>query len=306
MNFIKNKIFVVCVVGFALVVFFTIEKFASGSDERVISMNQNLVKIHPGVEGIYDAKSQGFEVMNHPSGVFSYTKHWDNSGTVKVVHGSRGFEINNVAILTALGDGNFPGRGVDNWDVLFSISSKKEISLEEARDRTMELLEKIRAAGWQRYVETSDPRLLGRQAMIYALAEPGRIYSLDSKYTPTLEEWGKLIDIEPRWNFYADGVFVSLTFSYHASSNPGMGSYLMDVEISTASDAYAAYFSRDSVEKKKNWKEYLSDKLLSVREERVKAEAKLDPHEFTIDTSYQAPPFESPDFSAKAKVDAAH
>jgi hypothetical protein len=302
MRSFKSKIALVCAVSFLLAAFFAIGNASSRSDERIRSMNQSTITIHPGTEGISDAQSQGFEVMNHPSGVFSYTKHWDNSGTVKIVHGSRAFVINNAAILTALGDGDFPERGVDNWEVLFNISSQKEISYEEARDRTMELLGRIRHAGWQRYIETSDPRLSGKQAMVYGLVGPGRIYSLDAEYTPTIDEWKKLLDIESRWDFYADGVFVTLTFSYHASGGRGMGSYLMDLEIGTAADNYAAYFSEDNSEKKRKWKEYLSEKLVAVRAERVTAESKLDPHEFTIDTSYQPPPFEAPDFSAKAKA----
>lgn len=310
MKIFKNRIAGLCIVGFSLAALFSIVSFGpgskTGSNERVTSMNNIIVTIHPGIEGVSDAKLQGFEAMNHPSGLFSYTKHWDNSGIVKVAHGARTFVIDNATILTALGDGSFPERGIDNWDVLFNISPEKEISYENARDKTLELLGKIRAAGWQRYIDTSDPRLTGRQAMLYELAEPGRIYSLDSQYTPTIEEWEKILDIEPRWDFYADGVFVTLTFSYFPSGVHGMGRYLMDVEISTAANGYADYFSRDNTEKKRKWKEYLSDKLIAVREERVRAEAKLDPHEFTIDTSYQPPPFEAPDFSAKAKADAAH
>lgn len=43
----------------------------------------------------------------------------------------------------------------------------------------------------------------------------------------------------------------------------------------------------------------ISDRLAPVREERSAVEARLDPHEFKVDTSYVPPPFEALDFSTQ-------
>lgn len=136
--------------------------------------------------------------------------------------------------------------------------------------------------------------------MQYELSEAGQIYSLDSNYMPTVEEWAQLVNVEPLWQFYADGVFVDLTVSYWTSGGSNMGNYLVNIKISSAADNYSPYFSDDSDDKKRNWKKYLSDKLKPARRERSMREAKLDPHVYSIDTAYREPPFEAPDFSGEA------
>ncbi|AYQ42245.1 hypothetical protein CVS37_30835 [Burkholderia lata] len=78
-----------------------------------------------------------------------------------------------------------------------------------------------------------------------------------------------------------------------------MGYYLSDLQVSTASDNYSAYFS-DSDERRRDWKKYLSDELRPAVKERSKREAELKAQGYSIDMTYQAPPFEAPDFSAMA------
>ncbi|VWD33098.1 hypothetical protein BLA50215_04817 [Burkholderia lata] len=266
-------------------------------------MSHEVTVIRSGVDGNSGIESQGFEVMNHPSGVYGYTKSWsdkDGLGVVKFERGNHSFEIDDVSILTGLGDSSVPENGVDNWSVMIKLGAGKAIAYEEARDRVALLLSKLRAAGWGRYIETSDPRLSGKAAMQYELSEAGQIYSLDSNYMPTVEEWAQLVNVEPLWQFYADGVFVDLTVSYWTSGGSNMGNYLVNIKISSAADNYSPYFSDDSDDKKRNWKKYLSDKLKPARRERSMREAKLDPHVYSIDTAYREPPFEAPDFSGEA------
>ncbi|WP_205611380.1 hypothetical protein [Burkholderia sp. Nafp2/4-1b] len=265
------------------------------------TMSPQVVTIKFGADGKSDAVAQGFSTMNHPSGVYAYQMHWDDPkqlGRVKYSQGQHSFDLDNVTIATGLGDKDSPESGVDNWDVNFNISPSGTTSYEDARDKIAALLAKLRAAGWKRYIETSDPRLVGKEATVYALAKPGGLYSIDSTYTPTVEEWKKLIASEPRWLFYTDGVFLTLSLSYQSSTHD-TGYYLTDIQISTASDNYTPYFA-DSVERRRQWKKYLSDELTPARAERAKHEAELTALGYTIDTTYLPPPFEAPDFSAKA------
>lgn len=295
---ISKKLWSIILIAVVILIFILVQKFYA----KEKAMIPEKIVIRLGVEGQADAKTQGFDVMSHPSGLYFYTAHWDNPekpGVVRFEKGSNSFEIGNVQIVNGTGDNDFPENGVENWDVIFRVASTKTSSYAEARDNAMALLGRLRAAGWKRYIETSDPRLIGKEAMLYELSEPGLIYSMDSAYTPTIEEWKRIVEIEPVWSFYANGVFVDLTLSYQASTSDA-GVYLMDIKISSAVDNYSAYFSKDDDDKKRQWKKYLSDRLEPARKERLMREAKLDPKKYTIDTTYQAPPFEAPDFSAAA------
>ncbi|HEX7937181.1 MAG TPA: hypothetical protein VF573_29460 [Paraburkholderia sp.] len=257
-------------------------------------MPPEIVTIQFGADGNAAAEAQDFKAMRHPSGIYTYTMHWDDArkrGAVRYMQGNHSFEINNVSIVTGLGDKDSPERGVDNWHILFNIAPKKSTSHREARDRTMALLGQLRAAGWKRYIRTAEPRLSGKEAAIYGLSESGVIYSLDSTYTPTVDEWIKLINNDPQWIFYADGAFVELSISYQDSGVKDQGYYLMDILVNTASDKYSVYFS-DAPEKMKAWQKYLPNALQRGKQERLKKEAGLKAQGFTIDTTYQDPPFE--------------
>jgi hypothetical protein len=270
--------------------------------EKNTRISPQVVTIKFGSDGKSDAVAQGFSTMNHPSGVYVYQMRWDDPkklGRARYLQGQYSFDLDNVAIATGLGDKDGPESGVDSWDVNFNISPSGTTSYEEARDKIIALLTKLRDAGWKRYIETSDPRLVGKEATAYALSQPGTLYSIDSTYTPTAEEWKSLISSEPRWLFYADGVFLTLSLSFQSSSTPGMGYYLTDIQVSTASDNYTPYFT-DSIERRRQWKKYLSDELTPARAERAKHEAEWTAEGYTIDTTYLPPPFEAPDFSAKA------
>ncbi|WP_423762413.1 hypothetical protein [Burkholderia sp. NLJ2] len=286
----------------ALLLYAAILVWTTTQDKKDGAMTPQVVTIKFGADGRLDAQNQGFSTMNHPSGVYRYQIHWDDPaklGTVTYIQGSHSFDVDNVMITTGLGDKDSPEDGVDNWDINFNISSSKTISHEEGRDKVMSLLGRLRATGWKRYVDTASPRLVGREAMMYASSESGTLDSLDSTYTPTIDEWKKLITVEPRWIFYADGVFLTLSLSYQSSGSPDIGYYLTDIQVSTASDHYTPYFT-DSVERRKNWKKLLSDELKPAREERSKKEAELKTLGYTIDATYQPPQFEAPDFSVKA------
>ncbi|WP_175731349.1 hypothetical protein [Burkholderia ambifaria] len=274
----------------------------TAQDKKDKAMSSQVVTIKFGVDGKSDAVAQGFYTMNHPSGVYAYQMHWDDPkklGLVKYSQGQHSFDLDNVTIVTGLGDKDSPESGVENWDVHFKISPSGTTSYEEARDKIAALLAKLRAAGWKRYIETSDPRLVGKEATAYALSKPGALYSIDSTYMPTVEEWRNLIVSEPRWLFYTDGVFLTLSLSYQSSSTPDMGYYLTDIQVSTASDNYTPYFT-DSIERRRQWKQYLSDELTPARAERAKHETELKAQGYTIDTTYLPPPYEASDFSAKA------
>lgn len=269
------------------------------SHEKDKAMSPGTVTVKLGMEGNAGAEAQNFDTMNHPSGLYFFKKHWDDrnkSGTVLYMQGPHSFEIDNVSIVRGTGDKDRPKEGVTNWDILFGVNSEPTASYQEALNSTMALLARLRAAGWKRYISTADPRLSGREATLYALSESGSIYSMDSSYKPTMEEWKKIVTSEPQWYFYADGVYLNVTISYQPT-DVDKGYYLMDVDIQAASDFYLPYFS-DSPQKMKEWEKYLPGEVGPEKKYRLAKEARLKTQGYTIDTTYQAPPIEASEFSS--------
>jgi hypothetical protein len=261
-----------------------------GADQ---GMSSEIITVELGTQGNASMKAQNFETMNHPSGLNAYTMHWDDRkrlGIVQYMQGRHSFEIDNVMIVTGIGNSGRPQQGVTNWDILFSVNSAPTASYEEARTRTMALLGKLRDAGWKRYIFTAEPRLSGRAAMLYALSDSSSVYSMDSIYTPTMEEWKKIVAVEPQWYFYANEAFVNVTISYQPTA-AGRGYYLMDLKIQAASDFYLPYFS-DSPEKMKTWENYLPGVLKPGKKERLVKEARLKAQGYAIDVTYEDPPIE--------------
>jgi len=253
-----------------------------------------MVAIQSGAEGCSYAESQNFEINNHPSELYAYTTHWGvrkKAEAVQYMRDQHSFVIEGVSIITGMGDSNNSDAGVNDWSILFCFQSGKVPSYQAVLSRTMLLLGKIRAAGWKRYVATSDPRLSGKATTVYALSQSSVIYSLDSTHTLTMEEWTRIVASEPEWDFYDNDVFLCVTMSYQVSG-ANDGHYLMDFELETYSQSYLSYFSR-SAQKKAHWRKYLLDALKPAKESRLTKEAGLKAKNSTIDTSYEDHPLEA-------------
>ncbi|MFM0126218.1 hypothetical protein P0D73_46755, partial [Paraburkholderia sp. RL18-101-BIB-B] len=118
-----------------------------------------------------------------------------------------------------------------------------------ARDRVMEVLAKLRAAGWKRYIDVEDPRLTGKQAWNFAASRAANwAYSLDSTYTPTMDEWIKAKGKFPKWVFYADGVYLEFSiFESNMGGFVGKSTYLLGVNVKNEYAFYGlGYFPGDA------------------------------------------------------------
>ena len=153
----------------------------------------------------------------------------------------------------------------------------------------MNFLAQLRAAGWKRYIETSDPRLSGRAAWQYFLSHPA--YSLDSSYTPTMDEWLTAKENAPSWIFDADGVYLAVSVNEsNMGGFVGKSTYLLSADVKSEYAFYGlGYFSGDA-EKIHNWKTLLPAELKKYHTMRLKTEAVLKAQGYTIDTNYQDPP----------------
>ncbi|KVT38363.1 hypothetical protein [Burkholderia ubonensis] len=253
-------------------------------------MNSSPTLIRLGEPKDSDFNGPGASVDNHPSGASFYQREWvrGNLGTVEFVHGKHSFVINNVLSAMGSADKDVPG-GIYKWSVSFGVSSEQADTHEAALARMVKLFQDLREKGWVRYIDISNPRLTGKQAWDYM--KTYSIYSLDSNYTPTLEEWKVAVKEMPRWIFCADGVYLEVSLNEsNMGGFVGKTTYLLSVRMK---DEYAfyglGYFPGDA-EKIQNWKALLPAELQKYHVKRIETEATLKAQGYTIDTAYQDPP----------------
>ena len=125
-----------------------------------------------------DLGGQGSSTDNHPSGLTFYQREWQRGslGTVEFVHGKHSFTIDNV--LSVLGtDDRDIAEGIYQWSISFGVSPEQADTHEAALARMTKLFSDLRARGWMRFIQSSQPRLTGQKAWNYIEHNP--VYSLD-------------------------------------------------------------------------------------------------------------------------------
>lgn len=153
----------------------------------------------------------------------------------------------------------------------------------------MKLFSDLRARGWARYIDSDDPRLTGKEAWNYIATNS--VYSLDSSYLPTIDEWKAVSRKMPHWRFYADGVYldVSMTES-NMGGFVGKTTYLLTISARSEYAFYGIGYFSGNEEEIRNWKTLLPAELQRYHAKRLATEAALKDQGYTIDTAYQDPP----------------
>ena len=255
--------------------------------------NSSPMRIQLGNPSGSNLGGPGSSIDNHPSGMKFYQREWERGklGTVEFVHGKHSFTIDNVLSVMGTDDRDVP-EGIFEWDINFGVSPEQADTHEAALARMSKLFSDLRAKGWVRYIDIGDPRLVGKQA--WDRLKDDSVYSPDPNYRPTIEEWkAALIDM-PRWIFYSDGVYLKVSLlESNIGGFIGKTTYLLSIDAMSEYCFYGVgYFSGDS-EKIANWKTLLPAELLKYHAERLKTEAALKEHGYTIDTTYQDPPIKA-------------
>lgn len=249
--------------------------------------------IRLGDPALSNLDGPGKSVDRHPVGMNFYQKKFstDDPGKAEFIHGQHSFSVEHVLSLTGTEDREVPG-GIFEWSINFGLSDNQVDAPDVARDGLMRFLAKLRAAGWKRYIGVSSPRLTGHQAWHYNTTEKGAgIYSLDSTYIPTLEEWNASIISMPAWEFYADGVYLNVSIQGSGMAGvAGKSTYLVSVNMKNEYDFYGAGFFPGEKEKMLNWKALIPAELEKYHTIRLKTEATLKAQGYRIDTTYQDPP----------------
>ena len=179
--------------------------------------------------------------------------------------------------------------GLKIFQLQTGITKADLMDYEESRVKFHAFLQGLLKEGWERVITYSRPRINGRQAMHYKLAEDD-MYYLDPKYEPTLEEWKKLetggMSSSNYWTLhYKNKIFLEINLGVvpHKTDST-LASYLMFITIRDAEEEAMRYMAPKD---KLKWKEHWVERLEKALKKRIMNETKIKTKGYTIDESYE-------------------
>ncbi|MDQ9036653.1 hypothetical protein RFH07_08545 [Acinetobacter seifertii] len=220
-----------------------------------------------------------------------YNKGWDKKPIdVLIEHGKNSITLHHViGVQTGAADGNTLITSYDN--ISAGLSNDDAISHDQARLAMLAIFKDLRQVGWQRVIELSSPRLLGKDTISYANK---RTYELDPDYPYTLNEWMQLKD-GSRWLLQANGIYLTIQmYREQSKMDPQQpGEYFVRYEFESEKEYYAPYFKDDDLKKWEmnaaRWVSLYPAIKKEMNQIRAKTEAKLKAQGVQIDASYQDP-----------------
>ena len=244
-----------------------------------------------GDPGNFDLRAAGARIDRKPVGIHFYERKWplDALGRVRYLQGPYSFDIPRVSGLMGTSDPGVPEEGIYSWDIGAFAMDGERVPHALARDRLFALFDDILRAGWRRHLLPTAPRLRGLEAIRYSLSKPGG-YALDPALVPSLEQWMQINLHLPYWQFWADGVYMTV----RAIDEPALrnskagGVYMFAIELENEASYFWGYFR--NVADMKRWKELIPAKLASYSHLRPRAEAELRAQGYEIDETYRDPP----------------
>ena len=288
--------------NFGLIIFllatFGVGAYFFNTYNAVHKMSSNIpdsISIQVGEAAMSFVKRYPFvKIQKQPAGMNFYDIDVDSTdknkrAIVKIENGKYSFDIPEV--LSILGSENlsYPQEGIHKFNLYAGVPPANNVLHDDAKRYFFALLNKIKAAGWQADLSRSDPRLFSKDALHELLTnKEASEFNLSVGYEPTLAEWMQLRD-RTSWQFYADGVFLSVTFNRDSDHmDPAKpGAYLLNLTFSGAESNFRTNFKyEDRAKARELWPE-VEKKLRNLRmQEEIKAEYRG----LKIDKSYQDPP----------------
>lgn len=157
------------------------------------------------------------DTVNHPT------------DKAQFLHGYHSFTVDHVISVLGIEDSRFAAEGMQKLCISTALSPEKTLHHIEAKVRFESLLNAITAAGWERCITPTQPRLSGYDAFLYAQMQDIN-YSIDAGYTLPLDEW-MLLENQSKWLFYAKGLYLSVTLM-RENKEVGMSSgYFITLDI---------------------------------------------------------------------------
>ena len=236
---------------------------------------------------------QPIGVDRQPAGLNFYTIR-SPQGTrqvARIEHGPYSFEIPPVMGFMGVESMRLPELGIKLLDFTFVRKDDGQKNThEQAREFFIGYIKMLADLGWQRFINTSEPRLSGLQSYQYIL-EGNDYYVPDLNVEPSLKMW-KAMGNTHTWTLYADNFFMDIKYrrkqdpsDQHKSPNES-AYYIFSLEITTR-DEFAK--SGMKFEQRDTWKQHWVPIIKRLKTRRYKIEAELRDKGYTIDTSYQDP-----------------
>ena len=197
-----------------LTLFFSLVILSFQSAAKNDNENTNMVELRIGEAA--DKFSQRYpslaSVDHQPAGLSFYKASWGthSKGRVKIAHAVHSFELPDVLNVMGTEGASSKQKGIFIVSIHSGISCANDIMHKDALDRFYNLLRTIQSSGWRSSIPLGLPRLNGKDMFIYYL-ESKDPTTLDADYKLSLQEWMNLDDLT-NWEFYADGVFMRVTF----------------------------------------------------------------------------------------------
>lgn len=230
------------------------------------------------------------KVTRQPAGINFLTISWSSPprGTVQFELGKHSVIIDHVfSVLTAEDQEELKGEGLFSFAVNAGVTAPEFISHDEARLAIHAILRRILEAGWQQVIERDEPRLKGQARLDYMFATTNSS-GLDAAFVPTFTEWMR-IPSHTAWNFYADGVYLDVSFTREPSYTDPVkpGAYLLTFNLQTETEYFRGYAGPEN---RLNWKHFVQPELDKAAARRASKEAELSAQGVAIDQAYRDPP----------------
>jgi hypothetical protein len=236
---------------------------------------------------------QAIGVDRQPAGLNFYTID-SPQGTRKIVqieHGPYSFDIPPVMGFMGMESMRLPELGIKLLDFTFVRKDDGQKNThEQAREFFIGYIKMLADLGWQRFINTSEPRLSGPQSYQYIL-EGNDYYVPDLDIEPSLKTW-KAMENTHIWTLYADNLFMDIKYrrkqdpSDQHKSPDESAYYIFSLEITTR-DEFAK--SGMKFEQRDTWKQHWVQIMKRLKTLRYKKEADLNEKGYVIDTGYLDP-----------------
>ncbi|WP_433847193.1 hypothetical protein [Acinetobacter proteolyticus] len=223
-----------------------------------------------------------------------YNQHWDkNPIDVLIEHGQNSITLHHViGVQAGVGQSD---QLIDGYSVYAGLTNDNTMNHDKARLTVLAIFKELKQLGWQRVIELSAPRLVGKDTITYASKHT---YELDPDYPYTLDEWMQLKD-GSRWLLQANGIYMTITMRRDQSKmDPQQpGAYFVSYKFESEKKYYAPYFQDDDLKKWEinaaRWIALYPGIKKEMNQIRTKTEAELKAQGIMIDESYQDPPLVS-------------
>lgn len=219
-----------------------------------------------------------------------YNLDWDkNPIDIQIEHGQNSLTLHHViGVQTGVANSNTL---IKSHDVSAGLTNNDTMSHDQARLTMLAIFKDLKQAGWQRVIELSSPRLIGKDSIMYASKHT---YELDPNYPYSLDEWMQL-ENGSRWLVQANGLYLTIQmYREQSQMDPQQpGAYFVSYDFESEKEFYAPYFRDEDLKKWEinaaRWVALYPGIKKQMHKIRNKQEAVLKAQGIMIDESYQDP-----------------